>query len=232
MNQSPPVLTHLLSAQVTEAATDYAERYTTPRSPAVASLAEDSLRILPVKQMVGGAVEGRFLSGLVAITGASRILEVGTLTGVTALTLAEALPDGGQLTTIERDAKSAAMARRYLDASPHGDKVQLIVGDAREVLQELTGPYDLVFLDALKAQYVEYYEAVVPMLSERGVIIADNVLWWGLPFHEEAVDDETQGVRRFVAHVQADPRTCNALLTVADGLLMIWRASGAAQPGR
>jgi caffeoyl-CoA O-methyltransferase len=223
MSQYTPIPEHLMSVQVTGEAIAYADRYTTPRSPAVEKLAEETVRAVPIPMMLGGAVEARFLEGLVVISGARRVLEIGTLTGATALTLAEALRGDGTVTTVEVNPDNARIARRHIDASPHRNKVELIVGDAREVLAQLSGPYDLVFIDALKAQYVDYYEAVLPMLSERGVIVADNVIWMGLPFLEAATDEETKGVRRFVSHVQQDRRTRNALLTVGDGLLMIWK---------
>jgi caffeoyl-CoA O-methyltransferase len=100
----------------------------------------------------------------------------------------------------------------------------ICVGDAREILKTLHGPFDVVFIDALKAQYIEYYEAVLGKLSERGLIVADNIVWYGLPFNPEAIDRETEGVRAFVEYVRSDERTRQVLLTVGDGLLLIWAA--------
>jgi caffeoyl-CoA O-methyltransferase len=174
---------------------------------------------------MGGAVEARLLEGLLVATQARHVLEIGTFTGATALALAEALPAGARLTTIEADEELGAVARRHLDASPHGGKVDLRLGDARKILTELDGPFELVFIDAWKQDYVDYYEATLPKLADRGLIVADNVVWWGLPFQPDADDPETEGVRRFVAHVLQDPRTHNALLTVGDGLMVIWKTS-------
>jgi caffeoyl-CoA O-methyltransferase len=216
---------HLMSPQVTEQATAYAEAHTTPRSAAVEALAQETTTTTATPQMMGGAVEARLLEGLLVATQARHVLEIGTFTGATALALAEALPADARLTTIESDEELAAMARRHLDASPHGGKVDLRLGDAREILAELDGPFELVFIDAWKQDYVDYYEATLPKLADRGLIVADNVVWWGLPFQPDADDPETEGVRRFVAHVLQDPRTHNALLTVGDGLMVIWKTS-------
>ena len=213
----------LMAAQVTDAATAYADDHTTPRSPAVEAVAQETAATSSAARMLGGLVESRLLEAFVVATRARRVLEVGTFTGGTALTLAEALPDDGRLTTVEVDEDLAAGARRHFDASPHGHKVELLVGDAREIVATLDGPFDLVFVDAWKRHYVDYYETIVPKLADHGVLVADNVIWSGLPFHPEARDAETEGVRRFVAHVQADPRTRNALLTVGDGLMVVWK---------
>ena len=214
----------LMAPQVTAGAAAWAEEHTSPRSAAVAAVAEETQTATPTPQMMGGAIEARLLEGLIVAIRARNVLEIGTFTGATALALAEALPAEGRLTTLEFDEELAAIARRHLEASPHGAKVDLRVGDARQIVPELEGPFDLVFIDAWKQHYVDYYEAVVPKLAEHGLIVADNVVWYGLPFQPDANDAETEGVRRFVAHVQRDSRTHNALLTVGDGLLVVWKA--------
>ena len=212
---------HLMAPQVTADASAYADAHTTPRSPAVLAVARETAATSPTPMMIGGHVEQQLLAALVMATRARRVLEVGTFTGATALALSDALPEDGRLITIEADADLAATARRHLTGRPN---VELLEGDARELVGRLEGPFDVVFIDAWKSHYVDYYEALLPKLADNGVIVADNVLWSGLPFHPDAHDGETEGVRRFVAHVQADPRTHNALLTVGDGLMLIWSA--------
>lgn len=168
--------------------------------------------------MMGGLVEVRLLQALAFASGASRVLEVGTFTGLTALALAGALPDDGRVTTIEADPDTAAVARQHLDADPAGAKVELIVGDARELLAGLTGPFDLAWVDAWKPDYPRYFELVLPLLAPRGVMAFDNALRGGRVL--EAGNDTSA----FNDAVQADPRVRNALLTIGDGVLLAWPA--------
>jgi caffeoyl-CoA O-methyltransferase len=214
----------LMRTQVSAGAERYADTYTTGASPAVSALLAETQEVTPMPVMAGGIKEARLLEALVWTMRAGNVLEVGTFTGATALAIAEVLPSDGRLTTIEVDESAASVARRHFEASPHGAKIDSRLGDAREILKTLAGPFDLVFIDALKAQYIDYYEAVLPKLSERGLIVADNVVWYGLPFNPEANDRETEGVRAFVEHVRSDSRMRQVMLTVGDGLLLIWRA--------
>jgi caffeoyl-CoA O-methyltransferase len=117
------------------------------------------------------------------------------------------------------------MARRHIDGSPHRDRIEFIVGDAREIVAELPGPWDLVFIDAWKPDYPHYYEAVVPKLSDRGLIVCDNVLQSGRVVDPGAADDQTRAMHAFNEQVQQDPRVHNALLTVGDGLMVIWHGT-------
>jgi caffeoyl-CoA O-methyltransferase len=213
----------LMRPQVEANAEEYASAWTTPPSRAVEQALDDTRQRMPHPEMAGGLKEARLLQGLMFANRARNVLELGTFTGATALALAEALPADGRLTTIEFDDATADIAERHIAASEHAAKIDLRRGDAREIVRSLDGPFDLVFIDAWKQHYIEYYEELLPKLSDRGVVVADNVIWFGLPFHPDAHDDETEGVRRFVRHVQDDPRTRNVLLTVGDGLLLIWR---------
>jgi len=203
-------------------AEQYAIAHTTDPSPAVAKLREETESTLPTPGMAGGRVETRLLEALVAATRATRVLEIGTFTGVTALSIAARLPAGGVVITLEVDEKHAAIARRHFAASPVGERIQLVVGDALETLQTLEGHFDVVFIDAWKPDYLAYYEAVLPKLADHGVIVADNVLWGGAVL-DPAGDPQAEVLVAFADHVQADDRVDNTLLTVADGLLLIWR---------
>ena len=216
--------TSLMAPQVNAAAEKYATEHSTPPSPAVSALMEETERTTPVPVMMGGIKEARFLEGLIVATRARRILEIGTFTGATTLAVAEIAPRDAEITTIENDEDVAAIARRHFDNSPHAAKIRLVIGDAPSIVKELPGPFDIVFIDAWKDKYIEYYEALLPKLADTGVMVADNVIWYGLPFNEAAQDPETIGVRDFVAHVQQDARSHNVMLTVGDGLLMIWHA--------
>jgi len=209
---------------VDPAVAPYATAHTTPDQGRLAEVADRTQRSVPMPIMMGGLVEVRVLEALIHVSGATRVLEVGTLSGYTALTMAAALPEGGTVTTLEFDEAMVRLAREHIAASPHGDRVNLIAGDARETVQRLDGPFDLVFIDAWKPDYPHYFEAVLPKLSPRGVILADNVLWRGTVVDPAADDDQARAIAAFNAQVQADPRVRNALLTVGDGLLLIWPA--------
>src|SRR4051812_15161752 len=127
-------------------------------------------------QMLTGPVAGRFLELLVWFGRPKRVLEVGTFSGHSALAMAAALPADGRIDACELDPERAAFAQRYFDRSPHGSKITLHVGPALETIGRLDGDFDLVFVDADKPGYIAYYEAVLPRLSERGLIVADNTL--------------------------------------------------------
>jgi caffeoyl-CoA O-methyltransferase len=201
----------------------YALAHTTPPTVQLAELRAETEATMPMPQMAGGVVEARLLEALVAATGATRVLEIGTFTGYSALSMAAALPPDGKVTTLERDEHVASIARRHIEASPYADRIELVLGDARETLANLPGPFDLVFIDAWKPDYAAYYEAVLPKLAERGLIVADNLLWGGAVLDADADDENTAAIRAFAEHVHADPRVHNVLLTVGDGLLLVWK---------
>ena len=196
----------------------YAADHTTSFDDGLARVAANTRERTSQPIMMGGLVEVRLLQALAFASGATRVLEVGTFTGLTALALAAALPEGGRVTTIEADPDTAAIAREHLDADPAGAKVELIVGDAREVLAGLAGPFDLAWVDAWKPDYPRYFELVLPLLGARGVMAFDNALRHG------AVLEAGDEVGAFNDAVQADPRVHNALLTVGDGVLVAWPA--------
>jgi caffeoyl-CoA O-methyltransferase len=168
--------------------------------------------------MLTGPVAGRLLELLVWVAQPTRVLEIGTFSGHSALAMAGALPPGGHLDACEIDPERAAFAQRYFDRSPHGSKITLHVGPALETIARLEGDFDLVFIDAEKDGYVGYYEAVLPRLAERGLIVADNTLADG------RVVDGTPAIAVFNDHVAADPRTVQVLLSVRDGITLIRKA--------
>ncbi|HEY7793958.1 MAG TPA: O-methyltransferase, partial [Gaiellaceae bacterium] len=149
----------------------YAEAHTTPPEPLLAELAEETRAALTDAVMLTGTVQGRLLELLVHATGARRVLELGTYSGYSALSMAAGLPSGGHVDTCERDPERAEFARRHIARSPYADRVTVHVGPALETIERLEGEFDLVFLDADKPNYVRYYEALLPRLSERGLIV-------------------------------------------------------------
>jgi caffeoyl-CoA O-methyltransferase len=197
---------------------EYVERFTTPHESLLAELSEETARELGMPQMLTGPVAGRLLELLVWSSQPKRVVEIGTFSGHSALAMAAALPDGGRIEACEIDPERAAFAQRYFDRSPHGSKITLHVGPALETLEQLEGTFDFVFIDADKEGYVDYYEAVLPRLAERGLIVADNTLAGG------RVVDETPPIAAFNEHVAADPRSVQVLLSVRDGMTLIRRA--------
>jgi caffeoyl-CoA O-methyltransferase len=167
--------------------------------------------------MLTGPVAGRFLELLVWFGRPHRVLEIGTFSGHSALSMAAALPEDGRIDACEIDPERAAVAQRYFARSPHGSRITLHLGPALETIAELDGDFDFVFIDANKDGYVDYYEAVLPRLSEHGLIVADNTLWNG------RVLDEEGPLVRFNEHVAADPRSAQVLLSVRDGMTLIRR---------
>jgi caffeoyl-CoA O-methyltransferase len=202
----------------------YIEAHASPPGPLLEALAEETRATLSSPGMLTGTVEGRFLEAIVWATRPASVVELGTYSGYSALSMAAGLPPGGRIVTCELDDGRADFAQRHIDAGPHADKIELRRGPALETLATLDGPFDLVFIDADKAGYVDYYEAVVPKLAERGLILADNTLFSGR-VADPADDGETvQAIRAFNEHVHGDERTRSVMLSVRDGITMIWRA--------
>jgi len=201
----------------------YAAAHTTPEHPVLAAVAEETRSTQEAHGMMVGLLEGRFLETLVWLSGARRILEIGCFTGYSALSMAAALPAGGSIVTCELDPERAALSRRHFDESPWGDRIDVRVGPALDTIAGLDGPFDLVFIDADKANYPNYYDAVLPMLAERGLIVADNVLWSGRVLDPDDQTADTVAIRAFNDRVVNDDRVTCVLATVRDGVLLIRR---------
>jgi regulator of protease activity HflC (stomatin/prohibitin superfamily)/predicted O-methyltransferase YrrM len=194
------------AAAVSESPEDLAARFTTPPDHYLAEIAEATEAEFGGRMLSGGVI-GRLLETLVYLAQPKLVLEVGTFTGYSALAMARALPPDGRVITLEADPKHAAFARRRLDR--HG-RIAIREGDALESIAQLDGPFDLVFLDAAKSAYVDHYEAVLPKLAPRGLIVADDTLF--------------DSVQPFNAHVADDPRVVQVLLPFDDGVTIIRRA--------
>jgi caffeoyl-CoA O-methyltransferase len=195
---------------------EYLERLTTPHEELLAELSAETAEKLGSTSMLTGPVAGRFLELLVWFGRPQRVLEIGTFSGHSALSMAAALPEGGRIDACELDPERSAFAQRYFDRSPHGSKITLHVGPAIDTIGGLDGDFDLVFIDADKDGYVGYYEAVVPRLSAKGLIVADNTLASG-----RVVDGDRPPVADFNEHVARDPRTVQVILSVRDGMTLI-----------
>jgi caffeoyl-CoA O-methyltransferase len=196
----------------------YAERYTTARADIFERLGAETEETQDAPQMMVGTIEGAFLSFLVGMTRATRVLEVGTFTGWSAIAMARALPPEGRLVTCDVNEETTAVARRYAEEAGVADRIDFRVGPGVETLASLDGPFDLAFIDADKGGYVDYYEAILPKMSANGVIAADNTL-----FGLDSDGDNARAIARFNEHVLHDSRVEAVLLPFREGVTLIRR---------
>jgi caffeoyl-CoA O-methyltransferase len=201
---------------------EYAEAHTTPDGELFERLAAETREKTEIPQMMVGKIEGQFLAFFVAAIGARRVLEVGTFTGYSSISMARALPDGGRIVTCDVNEETSAIARRYAEEAGVADRIDYRLGVANETLQELEGPFDLVFIDADKVGYVDYYEAALPKLADGGLILADNTLASGGVVEDEP-GEMASAIKRFNDHVLGDERVECVMLTIRDGVTMIRR---------
>ncbi len=199
----------------------YATEHSTAEPELLGQVAAATREALDAPQMMVGPLEGRFLEMLVYLSQPSRVLEIGTFSGYSALAMAAALPPGGRILTCEVDPPAAELARAHIRASPWADRIELREGPALATLAQLDGPFDLVFIDADKVEYRDYYEAALPLLAERGVIAVDNVLWGGRVLNPDEHGDDTRAIAAFNDFVAADTRVVAVMLTIRDGVTLI-----------
>lgn len=173
-------------------------------------------------RMVSGHHQGRLLKMLVQLSGARRVLELGTFAGYSALCMAEGLPEGGEVHTIEIFDELEDFIREEALTLPYGERVHLHIGDALEVMDGMDEPFDFIFIDADKRLYPEYYERSMRLLRPGGLIVADNTLWDGHVVDESySRDAQTVGVKRFNDMVSEDERVSVVILPLRDGLTII-----------
>lgn len=203
---------------ISEAIERYTASHTEKESPVLKALARETYARTDCPQMQVGHLEGAFLRLLVRISGARRILEIGTFTGYSALAMAEGLPREGSVVTCDRDPEAVKIACRFWNKSPHGKKIILKLGPALESIKTLAGPFDLVFIDADKNNYINYWESCLPKVRRGGLIVADNVLWSGRVLAPREETD--RAIVRFNEHVRRDKRVEAVMLTLRDGLTL------------
>ena len=198
----------------------YAEEHTTAGGDLFDRLAAETREKTTLPQMMVGRVEGKFLEFLVRATSAQLVLELGTFTGYSSISMARGLTGTGKVISMDVNPDTTAIARRYAEEAGVADRIDYRLGPALDGLPSLDGPFDLVFIDADKANYVNYYEAVLPKLAANGLLIADNTLWSGRVVDEDA-DETTRVIQQFNDRVRDDPRVEQVLLTVRDGMLLV-----------
>ena len=201
---------------------EYIEQHSSPESDVLQQITRRTHLEVINPRMLSGHVQGRVLSMLSKMIQPKRILELGTFTGYSALCLAEGLTEDGELVTLEHNDEMEDAIRRNLGLSPLGEKVKLVIGDAKESLQRLKGEFDLVFIDADKKEYCDYLGLVLPLMRKGGWILADNTLWDGHivdPAYDK--DRQTVALRAFNDRVAQDERLEKVILPLRDGLTII-----------
>ncbi len=204
---------------ISEDIENYAYEHTEAENPLLEALEKETYETLEIPQMTTGRIEGRFLKLLAQLIGAKRILEIGTFGGYGTLSMAEALPADGTLVTCDVDPVAIAFARKYFAKSGHGHKITLLEGPALESLKALPGPFDMAFIDADKENYLNYYEAILPLMRQGGLIVADNVLWSGRVLNP--IDSSDKAIHKFNQTIRQDSRVEPVMLTVRDGIYCI-----------
>ncbi len=202
----------------------YIARHTTPEPPYLAALNRSTHLKAMLPQMLSGHVQGRVLSMISHMVRPMRILEIGTYTGYSALCLAEGLQPGGTLITIDINEELTPMVQQAIASAGMQDRIDVRIGNAANIIPQLEGTFDLVFIDADKIQYAHYFDLVIDRVPVGGYILADNVLWSGkiLDAHK---DKDTAAIDAFNKKVHADPRVETVILSVRDGITLMRKVS-------
>jgi caffeoyl-CoA O-methyltransferase len=200
---------------------EYAAAHTTRPPELLQSLAAETRETLRSPQMLTGTIEGRFLELLVFGLQAKRVLELGTYSGYSSLSMAAGLPQGGHIDTCEADETHVEVARRYIAQSPYADRITVHLGSALDTIQQLEGEFDFVFIDADKENYLNYYEALLPRLTPHGLMAIDNTLWSGRVLDEGDESEATTAIREINDRIAGDDRVVAAQLSVRDGVTLV-----------
>lgn len=201
---------------------EYISAHTTPESDVLYELNRQTHLKSVNPRMLSGHLQGRILSMISKIIQPQRILEIGTFTGYSALCLAEGLKKGGQLITIDKNYELESLVKEYVLKSDYSEQIEMKIGEAMDILPKLNKDFDLVFIDADKPNYLNYYNAIIEELPQGAVIIADNVLWSGKILEETQKNDVSTAVLKlFNDTIQKDERVENVLFPIRDGLMVI-----------
>ena len=206
---------------IQQAANDYVAHYSDATPAYLRPMYEQTIMTHPHAHLQSNWNQGGFLSFFSKLLAPQSILEIGTFSGFSTLCLAEGLNSTGTLDTIELRTEDANAARTHFDRSPKGQQIISHIGDAKNILPSLNKQWDLVFIDADKTGYIEYVNLVLPMLSDKGVIIADNVLFHGQVFEETITGKNALAIHAFNEYILAHKDIEKIMLTVRDGLTLI-----------
>jgi predicted O-methyltransferase YrrM len=199
----------------------YIVDHMTPESDLLEEVYRETHRSVLNPNMVSGHLQGRFLNMLIRMINPTNVVEIGTYTGYSAICIATALAEGATLHTIERNDELEEISSEFIKRSGFGNRVRMYTGDAREIIPEIEGDLDVVFIDGDKREYTDYYNLVIDRVKKGGFIIADNVLWDGKVIGSDLSDPMTNGIRDFNLLIKNDPRVENSIIPLRDGLMII-----------
>ena len=202
-------------------AENYAARFTTPTDNLLQEIEKYTLANHPEANMLSGPIQGKLLEIISRMIKPERILEIGTFMGYSALCLAKGLTQEGKLHTLEIRKEDATISQNYFSKSLYNEQIILHVGDALEVIPTLHDVWDLIFIDADKVNYINYYELTLPLLRKGGFILADNVLFHGEVLEDNIAGKSAKAIHAFNEHLEKDNRIQHVLVTVRDGLMLI-----------
>lgn len=202
----------------------YAEQHTSPENELLATINRDTYAHVLMPRMLSGHLQGRVLAMISKMIRPRAILEVGTFTGYSAICFAEGLAGGGKLITIDRNAELEERVRQNFDAAGLAGIIDYRIGDASDIIPSLDMSFDLVFIDADKENYSNYYDMLIDKLNLNGFMLADNVLWSGKVLDDKG-DKDTEALKAFNKKITGDPRVENVLLPIRDGIMMIRKLS-------
>lgn len=201
---------------------NYCETHTSEESALLKKLNRETHLKVVSPRMLSGHLQGRFLSFISKLKQPGLIVEIGTYTGYSALCLAEGLSETGKLISIDVNEETSTFAGSFIQQTTYADKIELVIADAKEYIKTIAEPIDLIFIDADKKNYLNYYHLAMEQLAPGGLIIADNVLWSGkITMPESSMDRETLALHEFNNYVQQDERVENMLLPIRDGLMVL-----------
>ena len=206
---------------INKQAEQYAAAFSSKEDELLKEIADYTNQFHSQAGMLSGHVQGKFLETLSCLIKPKQMLEIGTFTGYSALCMVKGLQPGGELHTIELREKDAAIAQGYFSKSLHINKIILHIGDAHSIIPKLESEWDLIFLDADKVSYIDYYELTLPTLKKNGLLIADNVLFHGEVLKEDITGKNAKAIDAFNKHVANDERVQQVMLTVRDGVSLI-----------
>ena len=200
----------------------YVAEHSSPQSEALEWIQKQTHIRTNYPRMLTGAVQGRFLTMLARISGAERVLEIGTFTGYSSTCFAYGMKEGGMVDTLEINDELEDLIREGWERAGVRDRITLHIGDAKETLRTLSGPYDIVYMDANKREYCDYYDLIFDLVRPGGLILADDVLWDGKLWQDPMPSDkQTLGIAAFNDMVAADSRVESVILPWRDGLNII-----------
>lgn len=199
---------------------EYCEQHSGTEAEVLKKLDRETHAKVMMPRMLSGHLQGQFLAMISKMCQPKRILEIGTYTGYSAIYLAQGLTEGGRLITIDLNEELEQMAKRYWAEAGVSEKIDYRIGNGLELIPDIEGPFDLVFIDADKKNYSNYYDLIIDKMAPGGIILADNVLWSGKVIDELAKDKDTVAIKEYNLKVQEDDRVDNMLLPLRDGIMM------------